>query len=287
MSYASAPDAPAEFVFGDDFADNPQWLMRYRRTVPAGGSITLRFSYEQDHAMPDVRSAAAAAGQSFSPALSIASPADGATTSTPNVTVTGSASDGVQLSSLTVNGAPVSVAGDGSWSRALTLTTGANTITAVATNSDGLTTQRQITVNYALPAAAAHLALSGGLHLLTGGVRFTLGCTAAPCSGQAALTATERLRGKSLVGVSAAKSRKPKLHRKTVAVGRVVFAIRAGESRAVTVSLNKTGKKLLKKFGKLPARLKITLTQPGGHPLVIKNAKLTFKPAKKKHHKRH
>jgi hypothetical protein len=237
--------------------------------------------------MPDVRAAAAAAEQSFSPALSIASPADGATTSTPNVTVTGSASDGVQLSSLTVDGAPVSVAGGGSWSHALTLATGANTITAVATNSDGLTTQRQITVNYAPPVAAAHLALSGGLHLLTGGVRFTLACTAAQCDGQAALTTTERLRGKSLVGVSAAKSRKPKLHRKTVTVGRVVFAVQAGKSRAITVSLNKTGKKLLKKFGKLPARLKITLTQAGGHPLVIKNAKLTFKLAKKKHHKRH
>ncbi|HKN93315.1 MAG TPA: Ig-like domain-containing protein, partial [Thermoleophilaceae bacterium] len=277
ISYASAPDGPAQFVYSDDNGYDPEWVMPYQRTVPAGGSVTLRFSYEQNHAMPDVRSAAAAAEESFKPALTIASPADGSTTSTPSVTVSGTASDAVQLSSLSVNGAAVPAGAAGSWSHAVGLAPGANTITALATNSDGNTSQRHITVNYVPPAApnpapSAHLAFAGGLHRLPAGVRFTLACTVSSCSGQAALTTTERLRGRTLVGVSAAK--RPKLRKKTVAVGRVKFTIDAGKRRTITVSLNRTGKKLLKKFHKLPARLKITLAQPGGTTATVKNAKL-------------
>lgn len=287
ISYASAPDGPVRFIYGDDNFDSPDWVMPYDRTVPAGGSVTLRFSYEQNHAMPDVRSAAAAAEQSFKPAVSIASPADGFNSSASSVTVSGTASDAVQLASLAVNGAAVPVGADGSWSHALTLHPGANTITAVATNSDGGTAQSQITVNYVppvAPPAVAHLSLAGGLHLLPSGVRFTLACTVARCSGQAALTTVERLRGKTPVGVSAAKSRKPKLRRKTVTVGRVRFTIDAGKKRTITVSLNRTGRKLLKRFHRLPARLRITLAQPGAKRVTVKNAKLVFKPAKKKHH---
>jgi hypothetical protein len=278
VSYASAPDGPVTFVFGDESSDNPVWTMPYNRTVPAGGSVTLRFSYAEAHALSDVRSWAAAAEQSYFPAVSIAAPFDGSSVTSQVVNVSGSASDAAGLASLTVNGTNTPVGADGSWAREVTLVPGANTIIAVATNGDGNAVQRQITVTYT-PAAAPRLSVRGRVRALAGGVRFTLSCAAAPCRGTARLTTTERLRGKSLVGLA--------IRKKTIAIGHLSFAIPAGTSRTITVTLNKTGKRLLKRFRKLPARVTIALNVPGGHPVVVKRAKLVLKPAAKHHRRRH
>lgn len=288
LTYASAPDGPVTFVDDDTFPGNdPIWTMPYTRTVPAGGSVTLRFTYEQAFAMPDVRSWATASEQSFAPRISIASPADGSSTTSPSVTVAGSASsDTGQLASVTVNGADAPLGADGSWSKALTLNPGANTITAAGTDQDGIVAQRQITVTYH-PQLAPALSLPGGLHPFGGGARFTLSCAGAPCNGDAVLTTKERLRGKALVGVTAAKPLKRKVRTKVVAVGRATFTIQAGKNGVVTVSLNKTGKRLLKRFGKLPAKLAIRQIQANGHAVVLKSAKLVLKPAKKKRRSRH
>ena len=81
------------------------------------------------------------------------SPDDGATVDHPDVTVTGTATDPRGgITSLTVNGDAVAVAGDGTWSKAMTLAQGENTITAVATDTSGNTTTRVAKVTFTPPA---------------------------------------------------------------------------------------------------------------------------------------
>ncbi len=84
------------------------------------------------------------------PALSIAAPADGLTTSAGSVTVTGSALPGDPTDtvpvSVTVNGVAASVAADGSFSADVPLASGANPIHIVALDGYGLQTTADITV---------------------------------------------------------------------------------------------------------------------------------------------
>ena len=80
------------------------------------------------------------------PALTIASPADGTTVTTPTITVTGTASDGSGIANVKVDG--VLATGTTSWSVNLTLTDGENTITVVATDGAGLSTTETITITY-------------------------------------------------------------------------------------------------------------------------------------------
>lgn len=71
------------------------------------------------------------------PTLTITSPADGLITAAASVTVSGTAFDSSGLSSVTVNGAPVTIGADNSWSTTVNLSGGANTITVKATDTAG------------------------------------------------------------------------------------------------------------------------------------------------------
>jgi hypothetical protein len=82
------------------------------------------------------------------PSLTIGAPADNSTVSTASVAVLGTASDTPSgLQSLTVNGAPTSVALDGTFSTNVSLACGANTITAVANDNAGNQTTQSVQVN--------------------------------------------------------------------------------------------------------------------------------------------
>jgi len=98
----------------------------------------------------------------LAPALVISSHASGQVVSSPNVTLAGTASDsgwgGNGISSVTVNGQAASggtASGNGiaNWSRALTLSSGANTITVAATDNEGNTRTATITLTYDPPSA--------------------------------------------------------------------------------------------------------------------------------------
>jgi Chitobiase/beta-hexosaminidase C-terminal domain/Glucodextranase, domain B/IPT/TIG domain/Divergent InlB B-repeat domain len=71
------------------------------------------------------------------PTLTISSLGDGAVTNNDTLNVAGNASDASGIKSLTVNGAAVSLDGNGHFSHAQTLVAGPNTITTVATDNAG------------------------------------------------------------------------------------------------------------------------------------------------------
>jgi hypothetical protein len=102
--------------------------------------------------------------------------------------------------------------------------------------------------------------------------RVSLTCAAAAgvkCKGRAVLTSTEKLEGGEAIGVTA------KVTRKRIVVGGANFSLAAGTTKVVSVPLNANGKKLLARFGKLPARLVVTLR--GAKPTTVKRAKVTFR----------
>jgi hypothetical protein len=117
----------------------------------------------------------------------------------------------------------------------------------------------------------ATLSLIGGLKNKGNALSFTLACTNGPCDGSATLTTTELLKGSKVVHVARTKHKK-------VTVGKTRFTIASGSRKTITVKLNSAGKKLLKKFKKLPAKLGVTLN---GRQAVAKTA--TFKATKRGH----
>jgi Glucodextranase, domain B/PASTA domain len=122
-------------------------------TVPAGGTTSLSYVYSIALSLADVNGLAMAAQDRFQPAaMQITSPAGGTTVSTANVTLTGTAFAGSGINSVVVGGQAVPVAPGGTWSAQVPLSPGANTITALATDGAGATTQAQVTVVYQPPA---------------------------------------------------------------------------------------------------------------------------------------
>ncbi len=109
--YDRAPDGPLLVKTGSELAEYNVEEMPYQRTIPAGGSTTLRMTFIQSLSMNEVRTDAEEAIAGYYPSLSIGSPASGTTVSTPSVTVTGTASDSGQLASVTVNGESVTTSG--------------------------------------------------------------------------------------------------------------------------------------------------------------------------------
>ncbi len=110
------------------------------------------------------------------PTLNVTSPTEGLLTNSNKVTVAGTAaagSDAVTLSSVKINGETVSVGSGGAFSKEITLSEGANTITVVAEDSIGKTTTvtRHVTVDTQAPiisdveAEATTVDANGTIHL--------------------------------------------------------------------------------------------------------------------------
>ncbi|MBI5657009.1 MAG: hypothetical protein HZC44_09460 [Geobacter sp.] len=129
-------------------------------TVAAAGSVTF-YAWAKD-AAGNVSLAKSAtvtvtvAGDTTKPVLTISALADGAYTSKSTLNVSGVATDDVAVKSVTVNDQPVTVNADGSFSTALVLTTGANTVTVIATDNAGnqQTDSRSITYDPTAPVLA-------------------------------------------------------------------------------------------------------------------------------------
>jgi streptogramin lyase len=101
-----------------------------------------------------------------------------------------------------------------------------------------------------------------------------LGPPSDPCSLVYLLSAGEYVTGFPGAHVSAAKKKKAK----GTVLGREAVSLHGGERRKITVSLNATGKKLLKRKGKLTVFF--TATQAGGAgvaPKLLKRVKVTLR----------
>jgi hypothetical protein len=283
--YDRAPSGPA-LVYRDTEAGGSYngFEMPYTGTIPAAGAYTLQMAFIQAYALSDVQSLTEGVKASFAPALSISAPASGATVSTPTVTVTGGASDTVGTPALTVNGHAVSVGAGGAWSTSVALNKGANTITAVATDELGLSTEKSITVTYTPPPPpVAHASQVGSAKGANGKVTFTIACTGAPgatCEVESTLGTVEKTRHGRLIAVSA-RPHRTKNESKRVVVGSSKLTIPAGQRVTVAIELNATGKSLLARFGRLPVHLSVVL-ESAGHRSTVIAQNLTVKPAHKR-----
>jgi hypothetical protein len=281
--YDSAPTEPLAVTVGSKEEEYNVFEMPYQHTIAAGSSYTIRMAYIQAFGLPEVHSLAAAALASYPPTVTITSPANGATLTSPSVTVTGTAKDTGALSSLTVNGAPVTIAAGGSWTTTVPLKAGANAITAIATDQAGLTSSSSVAVTYTPPPAKPAPATAsqvGNVSGSKGQATLSLAChgtAGTSCKVHVTLTTVEKLRHGHLIGIAAAKT-----HSKTVTVATLTITIPAGQTVKVTLKLNATGRKLLKRFGKLPSHITAILEGEAGHHTVVAQ-NLTIKPVPKKH----
>ena len=256
--FDTSPSAPITVPAGTaDTKGFGVFDMPYQLDVPAGGTRKLSMTFAQGYTVGEVCALAESVKSGCQPSLAITSPGAGTTTSSPAVNVSGTASDFVGLSSVTVNGHPVSVAG-GKWSTTVGLAAGANTISVEARNQAGLTRSATTSVSY-LPVQQApapqppRASRAGAAKLGKGAVSIVLACSGSPgtnCTIKATLVTIEKLHGGRPTALSAA-------HLKKVTVGSTSVTIPAGSRKTVTIKLNATGRSLLAKFHKLPTRLAV------------------------------
>jgi hypothetical protein len=117
-------------------------------TVPAGGSVPIRYAYSTEYTLAAAEHDAAVEEDVFkAPAISIASPSPNSTVKSTPVAVSGLATAGSGVKSVTVNGVTATVSGE-SYSVSVPLNAGKNTLKAVITSNGGATASASETVTY-------------------------------------------------------------------------------------------------------------------------------------------
>jgi hypothetical protein len=292
--YDTPPNGPISVYRGTGEKFENGFEMPYQGTIPAGGAYTLRMAFIQAYKFSEVEALAseALAGYppSAPPALSITSPANGTTVTSPNVTVSGTVTDKRVITSFTVDGKAVTVGAAGTWSTSVALNKGANTITALATDQAGFTTEKSVSVTYTSPPPpVAHASQVGSAHGKDGAVTFTVVCKGAAgtsCEIESTLTTIEKLRHGRPVAVSA--RRHPATRLEEVTVGSSTLTIPAGQKVTISIQLNATGKSLLSRFGRLPVHLSVVQLSSGHRSTVIaQNLTVTPHPKPRHHHRHH
>ena len=197
-------------VFGSPYNgitfDNTLWsaytpgedsaLVDYRRTIPAGGSVTIKWSYATGTTAAEVQADALAAQDQYQASRDRDhGPRLQATVTHSPVTVSGTASSGSGVAGVTVNGVAASVTGT-NWTAHVNLTPGPHTLSATMTSkAAGKATTSEVVTYRARPAgltlkakpqhdgkAPYRYKLSGRLELPTGAVG------ASACNGKVMIT---------------------------------------------------------------------------------------------------
>jgi hypothetical protein len=290
--YDTPTSGPLSVYRGTNESSYNGFEMPYQHTIPAGGTYTLRMAFVQAYVLSEVETLANEALTSYHPTLTISTPANGATVSTPSVTVSGTATDTEGTPTLKVDGNAVTVGAGGAWSTGVALNKGANTITAVATNQLGLTTETSVTVTYTPPPPpVAHAKQVGAASGANGEVKFTLACNGSAgtsCEVEATLSTLEKSHNGRLIAVSARRHGHG-TRTTQVTVGASKLTIPAGQHVTIEIQLNSIGKSLLARFGRLPVHLTVVQISAGHRATVIAQ-NLTVTPHRfrhKRHHHRH
>jgi hypothetical protein len=248
-------------------AANGFWL-GFKDTVPAGGSKTMTQDFSMGESQAEVdgytSQAEGALDAQSPPSVAIAAPAEGATVNATPVTVTGTASDNKGVTSLKVNGADVSVGGDGTWSAPVTLSEGANTITAVAEDAAGNEGTATRSITYTKPAstttppptppvaaAVATVTKNGKVKVTRTGSKVTVdtGIKVSCPAGSASCTAA--------VDARTIKAVAARLKKSNITIAKKTFTIAAGTTKKIVLTLSSKGAKALKRNKKLTVKVTV------------------------------
>ena len=257
-------------LFTGNFSEDSA-LIEYRRSVPAGGSTTITWSYATGQTLAEVRRDAVVAQDAMSPpAISITTPTSGGTAVKTPVGVRGTASAGSGIAAITVNGVRAAVSGAG-WSARVPLSAGKNTLTATVISFAGATktTSRTVTlavakVNTSGRASEKH---HGSTVLVTPGITVSCPADGHPCNAVESAT--------TLAPASAASAKKQKF-----VIGKASFTVPAGQKKKLTFKLNRTGRKLLRNLGHLKATITVVSRVDHGTPITTTKT-ITIKPPRK------
>jgi hypothetical protein len=174
-------------------------------------------------------------------------------------------------------------------------TPGPHTYTATARSKDGLVASASLTYTVTSGAAPPPTTarVVGRPRVNGASVTIQLACSGAPgttCAVSLLASSTEHLSANgSLVAVSAKAHHKRRRSRTAVVtVAQKSYTVAAGKTEKITLTLTAFGKTLLKRFGKLPAKLTVG-QNTNGKSTTVSSTKITFtsphRPPRK-HHKR-
>lgn len=104
-----------------------------------------------------------------------------------------------------------------------------------------------------------------------------LSCAVAACRGGVLLSSRERLRAGRVIAL---ERHTTGVRHRIVVVGRAHYILTSGQTTSVSVSLNATGRALLKRFGKLPVTLTVTVVLGGKTTTIATNRLTITAPAK-------
>ena len=242
------------------FTDTNQLYLRYVRTVPARGAATVSLVFATDGPPETVDALSADARAGTRPAVAMTRPAAGAAVGTATVTVTGTATDDGPVS-VRVNGLAAPVAANRTWSVAVPLQHGANTLVATATDTDGNTAQARRTVTRVTAASRPPTGSPPPPSPLPPSNQFTLRLKR-PKAGAKAIKATLTVPGQGTIRARLRASLKRPPRTVTLAKARRTPTA-AGQVR-LTLQLSKKALRLLRKRHELRARLSVTFTPSGG-----------------------
>jgi len=122
-------------------------------TALVDGSHTVLFDVDDNDGNHATQTSVTFKVDTVPPVLNVTSPVDGLITNEPTLVVEGTTNDASSSVSVKVNGQTATVAADGSFSKAITLTEGSNTITVIATDLAGQSTTvtRTVTLDTSAP----------------------------------------------------------------------------------------------------------------------------------------
>jgi hypothetical protein len=238
------------------FTGDAQFEVAQRRTVPASGALGIEHRFTVGTTSAEVEAQAAEMEQRARAGLAIAiTSATQVSGYDPSYVVSGVAVTSGGARSLLVNGQPVALRADGSWSASMQLAPGVNPLSATVTDhaGDGASANGSVTFT---PGPSQSTILTGAVR--KGVLNARLRCQTLPgasCAGRLKLTAR-------VTRVKRTK-RGRRNSTKTVTLATRAFSIRNGEGSAKPVRLGRTTRKIVRRYRIRRATLTLTQTVGG------------------------